>query len=237
MAPVSFSVSEVRVAATCPRITYFDAEHTRRNGLKSRSVTRLWKTGSDETACGTLFHNAVEAFNRRAFDAPEVRDALGGDPAPRALERLLRAYLNRQCVDLEALALRPPAQQQAFIRAVGVYMGELADIVGDALARGKPPAEVRDQLFGDRRRRVDVTFQVGPGGEPVRVTGVLDYVFYDWRTARHRILDYKLTPAGEPGNDLFQVALYALMHNVQHRTEPDVGVLYLHPERARSGWR
>ena len=231
MAPVTFSVSEVRVAATCPRITYFDAEHTRRNGLKNRSVTRLWKAGGDETACGTLFHNAVEAFNRRAFDAPEVRDALGGDPDPRAVERRLRAYLNRQCVDLDALARRIPAQQQAFIRAVGVYMGELADIVGDALARGKPAGEVLDQLFGDRRRRVDVTFQVGPDGEPVRVTGVLDYVFYDWRTARHRILDYKLTPAGEPGNDLFQIALYALMHHVQHRTEPDVGVLYLHPER------
>ena len=76
MALVSFSVSEVRVAATCPRITYFDAEHTRRNGLKNRSMTRLWKAGGDETACGTLFHNAVEAFNRQALDAPEVREAL-----------------------------------------------------------------------------------------------------------------------------------------------------------------
>ena len=99
------------------------------------------------------------------------------------------------------------------------------------LVRGKPADEVLEQLFGDRRRRVDVTFQVGPAGEPVRVTGILDYVFYDWRTASHRILDYKLTTASEPGNDLFQVSLYALMHHIQHRTEPDVGVLYLHPER------
>ena len=231
MPPAAFSVSEVRVAATCPRITYFDAEQTRRNGPKGRSVTRLWKAGGGETACGALFHGAVEAFNRRALDAPEVRDALAGDPDPRTLERRLREYLSAECVDLDALARRPPAQQQAFIQAVGVYMGELADIAGDALARGKPADEVREQLFGDRRRRVDVTFQVGPAGEPVRVSGVLDYVFYDWRTARQRILDYKLTPAGEPGNDLFQVALYALMHHVQHRTEPDVGVLYLHPER------
>ena len=64
MAPVTFSVSEVRVAATCPRITYFDAEHARRNGLKARPVTRLWKAGGDETACGSLFHRAVEAFIR-----------------------------------------------------------------------------------------------------------------------------------------------------------------------------
>jgi hypothetical protein len=110
-------------------------------------------------------------------------------------------------------------------------MGELADIIADARNRGKPTQEILGQLFGDRRRRVDVTFQVGPKGEAVRITGILDYVFYDWRTAHHRIIDYKLTPAGEPSNDLFQVGLYALMHHVQHRTEPDVGVLYLHPDR------
>ena len=110
-------------------------------------------------------------------------------------------------------------------------MGELADIVAYARSRGKPAGEILDQMFGDRRRRVDVTFQVGPAGEPVHVTGILDYVFYDWRTENHRILDYKLTPAHQPSNDLFQVGLYALMHHVQHRTQPDVGVLYLHPRR------
>jgi uncharacterized protein len=231
MAPATFSVSEVRVAATCPRISYFDAEATRRKGLKTRAVTRLWKAGETETACGSLFHNAVEAFNRRALEAPEVRSAIEGTADPRVIEQRLRAYLNLNCVNLDALAQKPAAQQQAFIRAVEIYMGELAAIVADARARGKPAGEVLDHLFGDRRRRVDVTFQVGPRGEPVRVTGTLDYVFYDWRTAHHRVIDYKLTPAGEPSNDLFQVALYALMHNVQHGTTPDVGVLYLHPER------
>src|SRR5947209_20303419 len=111
MAPVTFSVSEVRVAATCPRITYFDAEQTRRNGLKSRSLTRLWKAGDAETACGSLFHSVVDSFNRRALNAPEVRAALDGDPDPRAVERGLRAYLNQHCVDLDALARRPAAQQ------------------------------------------------------------------------------------------------------------------------------
>jgi hypothetical protein len=50
MAPASFSVSEVRVAATCPRISYFDAESTRSKGLKTRAMTRLWKAGDEETA-------------------------------------------------------------------------------------------------------------------------------------------------------------------------------------------
>ncbi len=231
MALATFTVSEVRVAATCPRISYFDAESTRRKGLKSRAITRLWKAGDGETACGSLFHHAVESFNKLALDAPEVRDAIEGVPDTKAIEKPLRAFFNVNCVKLEALAQKSAAQQQAFIRAVEVYMGELADIVADARMRGKPAEEIREQLFGDRRRRVDVTFQVGPCGEPVHVTGILDYFFYDWRTANHRIIDYKLTPANEPSNDLFQVALYALMHNIQHRTAPDVGILYLHPER------
>ena len=68
MAPVTFSVSEVRVAATCPRISYFDAEYTRRNQLKAKSVTRIWKAGDAVAACGSLFHGAVEAFNKTALD-------------------------------------------------------------------------------------------------------------------------------------------------------------------------
>ena len=231
MAPATFSVSEVRVAATCPRVSYFDAETTRRKGLKTRSMTRLWKAGDVETACGSLFHNAVEAFNRRGLEAHEVRAAIEGNPDPRTIEQRLRAYLNAHCVNLDSLSQKPAGQQQAFIRAVEIYMGELAAILADARSRGRPAVDIIDDLFGDRRRRVDVTFAVGPHGEPVRVTGTLDYVFYDWRTAHHRIIDYKLTPAAEPSNDLFQVALYALMHNVQHRTTPDVAVLYLHPDR------
>jgi len=231
MAPVNFSVTEVRVAGTCPRISYFDFEHSRREELKNRTVTRLWKAGADQTACGSLFHDAIDAFNRKALDAAEVRSTVAQESDPRAIERRLRQHLNRECVNLDALAKRPAAQQQAFIRSVGIYLGELADIIGDARIRGKPTDEILEQLFGDRRRRVDVSFHVGPHGEPVRIIGILDYVFYDWRTAHHRIIDYKLTPGEEPSNDLFQVSLYALMHNVQHRTEPDVGVLYLHPER------
>src|SRR5947209_8366768 len=154
--PLTFSVSEVRVAATCPRIAYFDAEHARSHALKTKSVTRLWKAGDTETACGSLFHNAVEAFNRRALAAPEVRAAVEEETDPRAIERRLRTFLNFNCVNLDALARKPPVQQQGLSRALGIYMGELADIVGDARARGRPAVEILEQLFGDRRRRVDV---------------------------------------------------------------------------------
>ena len=239
MPPPSFSVSEVRAAATCPRIVYFDAEQARRDGLKTRRVTRIWKAGDGEaTACGSLFHHAVEKFNRVAALAPEVAATLAGPPEAGAISRGLLGFLNGHCVDLDALAAKPVPQRVGFIAALQVYVKELADIVADALARGKPADEVIDQMFGDKRRRVDVTFPVGPEGEPVHVTGILDYVFFDWRAGGHRIIDYKLTPAHEPTGDLFQVGLYALMHNLQHRTEADVGVLYLHPQRlmAEMSW-
>lgn len=230
--PPTFSVSEVRVAATCPRIFYFDAEHTRRNRLKARSVSRIWTDGdAADTACGTLFHSAIDQFNRRALVAPEVRAVFEEAQTTEAVHQGVMAFFNRECVDKERLASKSVPQVQGFVRAAGTYLRELADIVRDARRRGHSAEEIAAHLFGDRRRHVNVSFPVGPRGEPVHITGILDYVFYDWRAAEHRIIDYKLTPAGHPDKDLFQVSLYALMHHRQHGTRPSAGVLYLHPER------
>ncbi|HXG11818.1 MAG TPA: helicase HerA-like domain-containing protein, partial [Gemmataceae bacterium] len=227
-----FTVSQVRVAAACPRILYFDAEHTRRHGLKQPSISRIWKTGEQEaTACGSLFHAAIEQFNHHALAEPMVRRIVESDAdAPRLTQELL-GHIYDHHVNRAALFEKTGAQQQAFLAALRCYVGELADILAHARSVGKPIAEVLDEMFGDRRRRVDVTFDVGPADEPVHVTGILDYVFYDWRTTHNRIIDYKLTPPDKHAEDLFQVSLYALMHHVQHRTEPDVGVLYLYPKR------
>jgi CRISPR/Cas system-associated exonuclease Cas4 (RecB family) len=232
MPPVHFTVSQIRSAAACPRIVYFDATDARMRDLRQVSVTRIWKAGRTEsTACGTLFHAAIDRFNRQAVADPAVRELLSSAADRDALGQGLLTLVYRECVDREALFTRPADRQQAFIAALRCYLGELADIVLHTRASGKLTDEMLDELFGDRRRRVDVTFAVGPTGEPVHVTGVLDYVFYDWRTGRNRIIDYKLTPADKPANDLFQVCVYALMHHVQHGTEPGVGVLYLHPTR------
>ncbi len=92
MAPPTFSVSEVRVAAACPRVSYFDADATRRSPSKTRAMTRLWKAGDGETACGTLFHNAVEAFNRRASRRPRS--------APRSRAIPIPAQSSRPCVPI-----------------------------------------------------------------------------------------------------------------------------------------
>lgn len=233
MPPVHFTVSQIRTAAACPRILYFDAAATRARRLHQPSVTRIWKAGGggEATACGTLFHAAIERFNRLAAIDPHIRETVGtalGSPEP--AQELLR-HVYQQHVNRDALFRKTAEQQQAFMAALGRYLGELVDILRHAVTLGKPLEEILDEMLGDKRRRVDVTFQVGSAGEEVHVTGILDYVFYDWRTANHRIIDYKLTPADKPANDLFQVCVYALMHHVQHRTEPDVGVLYLHPAR------
>jgi CRISPR/Cas system-associated exonuclease Cas4 (RecB family) len=235
-----FTVSQVRVAAACPRILYFDAVHTRAKNLKQPSVTRIWKAGKGEegTACGPLFHAAVERFNEKAVANVAVRRILEAAVDSSALAQELLGHVYQHHVSRKALFKKSGPHQEAFLAALRRYFAELADILIHARALGKPLSEILEELFGDRRRRVDVTFEVGPAGEPVHVTGILDYVFYDWRTAHNRIIDYKLTAADKPTNDLFQVGIYALMHHVQHRTEPDVGVLYLHPQRhmVESGW-
>src|SRR5215831_18790594 len=88
MPPTHFTVSQVRVAAACPRILYFDAVHTRAKKLKQPSVTRIWKAGKGDegTACGPLFHAAVERFNDK-------------EPANAAVRRILES-----AVDSSALA-------------------------------------------------------------------------------------------------------------------------------------
>jgi CRISPR/Cas system-associated exonuclease Cas4 (RecB family) len=233
MPPVHFTVTQLRTAAACPRILYFDAVDTRDQQLKQPAVTRIWKTGAEDegTACGSLFHAAIEQFNGQAAGEPQIRQLLETAEDSNVLAQGLLAHIYQQHVNREALFKKTAAQQQAFMEVLRRYVSELADILVHAKRCGKRPEDVLAEMFGDRRRRVDVTFAVGPTGEPVHVTGILDYVFYDWRTTHNRIIDYKLTPADQPTNDLFQVCIYALMHHVQHRTEPDVGVLYLHPAR------
>jgi hypothetical protein len=215
-----------------PAHRLFDTADAVARKLRQISVTRIWKAGRTEaTACGTLFHAALDSFNRQSAGDPAVLELFTKSPDRDALGHGLLNLLYRQHVDRDVLFTRSAERQQAFIDALRTYLRELADIVIHARASGKPPEEILEELFGDRCRRVDVTFSVGPSAEPVHVTGVLDYVFYDWRTGRNRIIDYKLTPADKPSNDLFQVCIYALMHHVQHGTEPGVGVLYLHPAR------
>ena len=92
-------------------------------------------------------------------------------------------------------------------------------------------SEILVEVFGETRRRINVTFKVGPHNEPVEVAGILDYLFFDARTGHRRIIDYKLTPSTHLRDDLAQVCTYALMHNQQHHTEPAAAVLYLHPQR------
>jgi DNA helicase HerA-like ATPase len=166
-----------------------------------------------------------------AAGAPEVLEAIqaaGGDAE--ALRKRLLQHFNDRCLVLDTFATRSVEMRRAFIEAVHAYFEEMARIVVHARAAGVTPAAVRDQLFGDQRKRVDVTFHVADDVQ-VHVTGAIDYVFFDARLGKHRIVDYKLTPAAAPNNDLFQVYTYALMHHHQHGTSPDVAVFYLHPER------
>lgn len=233
--PHRFTVSQLRVAASCPRILYFDTAYTRQRKLKAPHVTRIWESGDASngvvTAGGKLFHDSVEAFNRLAGNAPEVRGVLQSATDSEMLLQGLLRFLNEKCLDRKSLIAKNPETIIAFRNCLNRYMQELVDMISYARDQGTPLDEITGHLFGDHRKHVDVTFYVGPQQEAVHVTGRLDYVFYDWRIQNHRIMDYKLTPSHHPKNDLFQVLTYALMHHHQHDTRPDVAVFYLHPER------
>lgn len=226
-----FNVTQLRTAATCPRIHYFDLIKARGEGLARPSPTLVWLPGSRaQTGGGALFHQVVERFNRMAATAPEVLQAVEQSEGQLQLKQALLRFVNTHCVDLSKLATRSIPLRQAFITTLQSYFAEVADIINYALSNRISANEVLAQLFGDKRRRVDVTFRVGDGHE-AHITGAIDYVFFDWRTERHRIVDYKLTPADHANRDLFQVCAYSLMHHHQHGTEASAAVFYLHPDR------
>jgi hypothetical protein len=227
-----FSVSQVRSAASCPRLFYFDQLVSRQQSLKYPRVTRIWKRSDDRaTACGSLFHASVEGFNRRAGRSQAVTRLLEKANTREGLAEKILHEVYTHDVDYEKLVTKPADNQEAFIETLRGYTREVADLLWYARDRDVTPQQVVAELFGDDRKWVDVTFHVGCNAAPIQIRGSLDYVFYDWRSNSNRILDYKLTPADSPNNDLIQVALYSLMHNIQHQTKANVGVLYLYPKR------
>jgi hypothetical protein len=230
--PIHFTVTQIRIAASCPRILHFDAVNNRQHQRRIPVTTRIWEGGSTSVAGGTLFHNAVERFNRLASVEPVVRDIVRTATDRDALFRGVMEYFTRNAVNRRALSEKTADLIFNFSNCVEVYFGELVDIIHYGRECGRSPDEIVDQLFAPLPKRVDVTFHVGPRNQPVHITGKLDYVFFDWRCNSLRILDYKLTPASSPDNDQFQVITYALLYHHQHQYECDAGVFYLHPERS-----
>jgi len=230
--PVKFTVSQLRVAAACPRILYFDADDNRRRQRRQPKVTRIWESGGTPFAAGSLFHQAVEKFNREASRDSAVADLVAETAGRRDdLYRGLMRIFTQRMLNRQRLIELPAEVIHNFTRCIEIYFGELADIVHCARSTGQDAAAVVRELFADLPKRVDVTLHVGPQQQPVHVAGRLDYAFFDRRTDRLRILDYKLAPASNPDKDLFQAATYALLYHHQHGYQSDVGVLYLHPQR------
>src|SRR5271166_5641102 len=104
MPAVHFTLSQIRSAAACPRIVHFDAADARERDLAQVSVTLIWRAGRDEsTVCGTLFHIAIERFNRHAAADPAVAKLLSGAADAASLSQGLLSLVYRQHVDRETL--------------------------------------------------------------------------------------------------------------------------------------
>ena len=230
--PIRLSVSAVRSAAACPRVFALDHAAAR------KSPTRLWQrdhragqTGS-LVAFGNLFHRGIESFNAAAGRDATLQSVVASTPLDR--QRLRRAVMTvfKQQPTTAKIFKKSPQVIEAFSKTLGIYFDELTDIIVHARNSGLGGDEVLQHLFGDTRKTVRLEMTVGPTDQRIQINGRLDYVFHDWRTGHQRIIDYKLTPPSDSSQDLFQVAMYALMHDVQHGTKPDAAVFYLYPQRS-----
>jgi uncharacterized protein len=172
----------------------------------------------------------VERFNRRAKDDSAVLGLVREAEGEAELTQSLMRYVNETCIDLDRLATKPVPLRRALVDALFQYFDELSAMMNYAMSNGRSAEEVVREMFGDGRRRVDVTFHL-QDGKAAHVTGAIDYVYFDWRIGGHRVVDYKLTPSDHANRDLFQVSAYALMHHHQHDTQPSAAVFYRYPER------
>ncbi|WP_182870933.1 PD-(D/E)XK nuclease family protein [Rhodopirellula sp. JC639] len=232
LSPIHFTVTQVRQAAACPRLLHLDGLYTRQRKLKKPRVTRIWQEsgGHQVGALGTLFHQAVEKFNDSGTRSRRLKELLLNPPAADKVGDVVRDLILLH-VNQKQLTLASPQQRDNFHSALSCYTAEFAEILLAGLQSHGSVDRLIDQLFGDRRKSVDVTFEVGPNQQHVHITGRLDYLYYDWRRGGHRIIDYKLTPGLSVDADLYQICIYALMHHQQHGTRPDVALHYLYPQR------
>src|SRR5262249_1517992 len=116
--------------------------------------------------------------------------AIAGAQAAGDLHEDLARHFNRTCVDLRALADRPLEVHRGFVDAMHIYFAELAANAFHARAQGVTPAEIAARIVADGGRPVDISFKLADGSV-VRITGANALTMYDWRTGRHRILDFK----------------------------------------------
>ncbi len=225
------TVTQLRTAATCPRIHYFDSIESAKHPGEPPRQTRLWLPGTrQQVGGGALFHTVVERFNRQAKKDTRLLGLVEEAEGEVQLTQSLMRYVNETCIDLQRLSKKPVQLRRVLVDALFQYFEELSSLINYALSNGREAREVMFEMFGDGRRRVDVTFHF-PHHEAAHVTGAIDYIYYDWRLGSHRVIDYKLTPHEHVNRDLFQVSAYALMHHHQHDTEPAAAVFYRYPER------
>ncbi len=234
-----FTVSEARTAIACPRVFYFDEQRFRRNRPRSKVLTQIWVDSASPVAgCGKLFHDTIETFNRQAGRSADFAQAFADAARASAWQDRVDAiaqacmrFINLQCLNRAALQTKTPPQAQAFVAAVNQYVKELSQVFAQAIHEGRKSAELIDEFFRDDRKRLDVSFNVAANDVPVRVRGILDYIYFDYRQNSKRIIDYKLLPPDAISKDLMQVSLYSLMHQKAHGTQADAAVFYLSHRR------
>lgn len=223
----SYTPTQLRLGLACPRAHYFDAEWSRRHGR--RRITQLWQEGS-VPAGGAVFHRAVSQFARAPATTAAISDALARARSASELHERMARYFSAEVFHPGQLASRPVEAQKAFVGAVQTYLMEIARSAMRGREVGETPAAIAGRIFGDGSQDVDVTFQLGDG-TGARVAGPIDCGFFDWRTGRQRILDFRLAPDSDAAGDLVQASTTALVHQRQHDTRPDVAIHYVRSGR------
>lgn len=217
-----YTPRQLRGVLACPRAHYFDAT----------APSHRVRTGEGLAPGGALLHQAVARFARGAGTPEALGEAVAGSRTAPELHRRIARYFRATCFDPGLLAGRPIEAQQAFVGALHAFLEELAGAAMHGRESGMKAHAVASGLFGEARPEVDVTVQLSDG-EAARLNGSIDFMFFDWRTGRQRILDFQLAADGDAAGDLGQASTCAVAHQRQHDSRPDVTVYTLRPARKK----
>jgi CRISPR/Cas system-associated exonuclease Cas4 (RecB family) len=186
-----FSVTELAIAARCPR-----------QMLLAREGYRI---AEGDGGIGQTAHAVLAGFIDRGANHPLVERALANEPLdestllPAVVEALYRELFDR------AFALAPAVSTQALVR-LGRIVFDLSSLLGELLLRarrsGLASGDAFARAFEASERRVELDL------EGVEVRGALDFLCRDLERKRAYVVDLKTGLADVVAEE--QVRLYAL---------------------------
>lgn len=178
---------------------------------------------------GFIFHRLVDSLHRRLEKDVSLLELVVSSDETTAVRPLLHVVYH-ELLPREGFQSLSSEAQEALWNAVEQYLSELAVIIraGSAIFH---KSCLGPAIFLASEHDLSLTREYN--GAPLRVTGRIDALIQDPRSAMTVLLDFKLCGLRQDLANLVQVMLYALMLHEEKGIKAGAQLVYLYPVRER----